>query len=159
MPTEPTRISTSAWVIRSLDTTAPTVDRDRCEAMGPSSSSRATRISPRRPVVGRLPPGTGEGLGVALASGDAGATGPHGPAPGAAGGGGGGGGGGAGRGAGARGGRGRGGRGGRGRGGRLGGRDRGRRRRRRQQPDPLGPALEVGVAALRHTGGEALGRD
>src|SRR5215217_4914666 len=80
MPIAPNAISVSAWNTRSFETTAPTVDSDRCAAIGPSSSSSATRISPILPWVGSWPPvpaeadGEGEaptapGDGEALAAG------------------------------------------------------------------------------------------
>ena len=55
IPIEPTRIRIRAWVIRSLETTAPTVDSDRCSAIGP----RAPRARPdlaQLPWVGSAPP-------------------------------------------------------------------------------------------------------
>src|SRR5215218_7882046 len=86
MPIAPNAISVSAWNTRSFETTAPTVDSDRCAAIGPSSSSSATRISPILPWVGSWPPvpaeadGEGEaatapGEAEALGDGDAVAAG------------------------------------------------------------------------------------
>ena len=67
IPSEPTRIRTIAWVMRSELTTGPIVVKLRCSVIGPSSFSSATRISPRVPVVGRfvLPPGFTDGDGLA----------------------------------------------------------------------------------------------
>src|SRR5829696_5277120 len=77
MPTDPNRISVSACATRSLETTAPTVESDRWDAMGPSSSSSASRISPSLPSAGRAPPlpGDADGTGAALAPADADASG------------------------------------------------------------------------------------
>src|SRR5690349_9519650 len=64
MPTEPTRISSSAWLIRSAETTGPIVVSDACSAIGPSAASSALTISPPLPDVGSsvLPVGfDGEG--------------------------------------------------------------------------------------------------
>src|SRR6187549_3492772 len=73
IPSDPNRISVSAWTTRSLDTTAPTVDSERCSVIDPSWSSSATRISPSLPSVGSAPPteGDADGDGAALAPGDA----------------------------------------------------------------------------------------
>src|SRR5215203_2731100 len=93
IPIAPKAMRVSAWSTRSLETTAPTVDSDRCSAIVPSSSSSATRISPIFPWVGSWPPpvggaereapgeaaadalGDGDASGDALASGLALATG------------------------------------------------------------------------------------
>src|SRR5262245_54538206 len=73
IPIDPTRISTRACVMRSLDTTAPTDDSDCCSAIGPRAASRATRASPSLPWVGSTPPDPAPalGLGAALAPGEA----------------------------------------------------------------------------------------
>src|SRR4051812_48694321 len=52
IPTEPTRISSSAWLIRSAETTGPIVVSDACSAIGPSAASSALTISPPLPDVG-----------------------------------------------------------------------------------------------------------
>src|SRR3954454_20073243 len=87
MPSEPTRMRMSAWVTRSLDTTAPMVVRLRCSAIGPSSAWSAVATSPSVPCVGSCvlpvaggvdgealgtgePLGAGEPLGVALGTGE-----------------------------------------------------------------------------------------
>ena len=63
----------SAWRMRSLETTAPTVDSELCSAMGPSAASSATRISPSLPTDGRMPAiaGDADGLGDAPAAAEA----------------------------------------------------------------------------------------
>src|SRR5213592_2161953 len=89
MPTDPTRIRISAWLMRSAETTGPIVVSDACSAIGPRAASRALTISPPLPVVGSSvlpvggggdaePDGAGEpeapadalGAGLALADGD-----------------------------------------------------------------------------------------
>src|SRR5436309_4141278 len=61
MPTDPTRIRISAWLMRSAETTGPIVVSDACSAIGPRAASRALTISPPLPVVGSsvLPVGGG----------------------------------------------------------------------------------------------------
>src|SRR6478735_3480301 len=64
IPSAPTRISTSAWLMRSLLTTGPIVVSEPCDAIGPRAASSAVTISPSLPSVGRsvLPvPADGEG--------------------------------------------------------------------------------------------------
>src|SRR5262245_9326489 len=93
MPSAPTRIRISAWLIRSLLTTGPIVVSEPCAAMGPSAASSATTISPSLPSVGRSvlapaaapgdaegdaagePLGFGDGDGEAEGDGDADAPG------------------------------------------------------------------------------------
>src|SRR3954454_5604245 len=69
---EPTRMRTSAWVMRSLLTTAPIVVRLRCSAIGPSSCWSAVATAPRVPCVGSwvLPETTGGVDGDALGEGE-----------------------------------------------------------------------------------------
>src|SRR5438034_10759394 len=78
MPTDPTRIRISAWLMRSAETTGPIVVSDACSAIGPRAASRALTISPPLPVVGSsvLPVGGGgdaepDGAGEPDASADA----------------------------------------------------------------------------------------
>src|SRR4051812_48742179 len=63
---------TSAWVMRSLLTTAPMVVRLRCSAIGPSSCWSAVATAPRVPCVGScvLPETPGGGDGAAPGGGD-----------------------------------------------------------------------------------------
>src|SRR5688572_22550809 len=79
MPSEPTTMRMSAWLMRSELTTGPIVVRLACASMGPWASSRAVTIAPRSPPVGScvFPTGAadGDGPGDAEAPGDADAEG------------------------------------------------------------------------------------
>src|SRR4051794_19184316 len=65
MPIDPNRIRVRACTMRSLETTAPTVDSDCCSVIGPRAASSANRTSPSLPCVGRTPPDTGAADGEA----------------------------------------------------------------------------------------------
>src|SRR5256885_11331847 len=73
IPSDPTRISTRAWVMRSLDTTGPIVVSESCWAIGPNRASRAFATAPSLPSVGIcvLPAAAalGDGDGAADAAG------------------------------------------------------------------------------------------
>src|SRR3954471_13961550 len=92
IPNDPTTISRSAWLIRSLETTGPIVVRELCSAIGPKRACSAAATSPSLPLVGisvlpppaaplgdgpadaeapGLPEGAADGLGDAAADGDA----------------------------------------------------------------------------------------
>src|SRR6185503_17022528 len=74
MPRAPTMIRINAWLMRSLLTTGPIVVSEPCEAIGPSSASRAVTISPSLPSVGSsvMPvPADGDGEAPADAPGEA----------------------------------------------------------------------------------------
>src|SRR3954463_2320363 len=52
IPTDPTRMRISAWLIRSAETTGPIVVSDACSAIGPRADSSALTISAPLPEVG-----------------------------------------------------------------------------------------------------------
>src|SRR4029079_18012716 len=79
IPIDPTKISQSAWLLKSAETTGPIVVSEACSAIGPRAASRALTISPALPSVGSsvLPvggvgdgaaelPGAADPLGAAL---------------------------------------------------------------------------------------------
>src|SRR4051794_25566242 len=80
IPIEPTTMSSSAWLMRSSETTFPIVVSDACSAIGPNRASRALTIWPPLPSVGSWvlpvaiegdgdPDASGEADGAALGAG------------------------------------------------------------------------------------------